>query len=388
MSSLKFKRFTKPHALKRIGRRLLGRFFNQFHSDLSDVNIKLPDEHLDDDKYFLALSEILMSPEGLPPNLNEALFAIDEMATEDGQERLELAIADANLDIAFDEESTHEDIALQVWLENPELLTKKHNEQRLLRISAFEHYGSKEKAPTSQIAVDGKTLNEMTKIVDQWCVDHNRGSETTRIETYNLHGEYWFLIHHGDTYTRTSKIESSKRDVIHYRPEKDSVVVYSPKLNELRINAGPKSEKDLYRENFGFYLFGSGTYFSEKNTYTLEPLRIDGPDALTVHDIDGIKEIRLRMIEIFWGGPYSSTTIRRADDLFADAVNRPTKSPIPEKGKLMKASFEVIFDGSEKSRKVEIRVPNKLKLGRHWDAHLVNQWLSLRCFRTAFPGKD
>jgi len=39
-------------------------------------------------------------------------------------------------------------------------------------------------------------------------------------------------------------------------------------------------------------------------------------------------------------------------------------------------------DDDEKPRKVQIRPPNILKLGRHCDARLVHRWLSKQKFRT------
>jgi len=148
MSTLRFKRFSKPHVLKDIGRHLLGKFFAKFKDDLEKKEVALPDPELADEEYFSALSGLLLSPEGLPGSLNDALYAIDEMATEDGQQRLEDGVIEEQLPLTFDEKSSREDIALQVWLESPELLAKKHNEQRLIRLSSFEYYSSP--APTDR----------------------------------------------------------------------------------------------------------------------------------------------------------------------------------------------------------------------------------------------
>ena len=95
MASIRFKRFTKPHVLKDIGRALLGRFFAKFKDDLAEKEVTLPDPALADEEYFGTLADVLLSPEGLPGTLNDALYAIDEMATEDGQQRLEEGVAEA-----------------------------------------------------------------------------------------------------------------------------------------------------------------------------------------------------------------------------------------------------------------------------------------------------
>ena len=75
-----------------------------------------------------------MSPEGLPDELSEALFAIDEMSNDAGQERLQNAVAQSKVELKFDLESSHGDVAMQVWLARPELFAETHNAQRLRRL--------------------------------------------------------------------------------------------------------------------------------------------------------------------------------------------------------------------------------------------------------------
>src|SRR5207302_10585268 len=84
MSTIKFKRFTKPHFLKQIGRGLLGQFFNRFSPALGEKQIVLPATTLDDDAYFGAVARIAMSQEGLPESLVEAAYAFEDTENEDG----------------------------------------------------------------------------------------------------------------------------------------------------------------------------------------------------------------------------------------------------------------------------------------------------------------
>jgi hypothetical protein len=48
MSTLRFKRFSKPHVLKDIGRHLLGKFFAKFKDVLVAKKVALPDAALAD----------------------------------------------------------------------------------------------------------------------------------------------------------------------------------------------------------------------------------------------------------------------------------------------------------------------------------------------------
>jgi multidrug resistance efflux pump len=80
---------------------------------------------------------LLMATEGLPGESCEALFTIDEMSNEAGQERLQNAVAESKVELKFELESSHGDMAMQVWLARPELFAATHNAQRLRRLSAF-----------------------------------------------------------------------------------------------------------------------------------------------------------------------------------------------------------------------------------------------------------
>ena len=60
MPVLKFKRFNKPHVLKRIGRGLLAEFFAKFQEDSAGVGLVLPEPNVSDSDYFQVLAGLLM----------------------------------------------------------------------------------------------------------------------------------------------------------------------------------------------------------------------------------------------------------------------------------------------------------------------------------------
>jgi hypothetical protein len=290
MSTIKFKRFTKPHFLKQIGRELLGRFFDRFNAELAEKQISLPVSTLDDDAYFGEMARIALSPEGLPQSLVEAAYAIEGMANEEGQDCLERATGENGRAFQFREDSSCADMAVQAWLTNPELFAEKFNEQRLSRLAAFDYFGSM--APVDQRETfpppGASTLELMTADMEEAFRRRNRGQQTTRIDVHLIDAEYWFLIRHGDTYTRIPTVSNGQISVLHFRPSKDDVVVYSPRHDEIRIHAGAKWEKDLYQKAFGRGLFGDEQHFSERKAFTLDPLRLLGVDALDSSNIPGI----------------------------------------------------------------------------------------------------
>lgn len=85
---MKFKRFTKPGFLKGIGRALLDKLFGKYANDLASVGKELPAQGAGDDAYFKSLSGVAMGADGLPDDLFEAMHAIEEMANDEGVERL------------------------------------------------------------------------------------------------------------------------------------------------------------------------------------------------------------------------------------------------------------------------------------------------------------
>src|SRR5260221_517527 len=306
------------------------------------------------------------------------------MASPHGQEVLQAAAERARLPLGLKPESSHEDIALQVWLAAPALLAQSHNAQRLRRLAAFQYAGCKLPRPQRPTFTPptNATLNALTADLDTWFHSNHRGQETAKIQLYPMDDEYWFLIRHGDAFTRAPKVEKQRTEIIHFRPQRDDVIVYSPEQDEIRINARTKGERDLYIEQFALYLRGRSDYFSARQTYTLEPLRVEGPDALDTADVEGIVKIVLRELEITFGNGNQEVITRAANDIFQSGPGDPVRlEAVPKCGTLSRAIFDLQFIGSDKPRPVEICPPDNLKFGRHCDAQLIQRWLTKRGFR-------
>lgn len=384
---MKFKRFTNTKTLRGLGRPLLGRFLDKFRDGLTAKGVALPAESLEDDDYFAALARIFLSPNDQPDDMIEALYAVVEMANDKGAERLLKGVAEKELPLVFDEKSSYLDIAMQVWLADPDLMTEKHSEHRLVALTSFQYFGTKTpvgsrlpfKPPT------GEVLELMRADVDQWCAENHRGAETVNITMHELDSEWFFLIQHGGTFTRTPKVEKRKTEVLHYRPGKDDVVVYYPVRDEIRIHAETGGERKLYQEQFGQRLRGDYRYFSETKTYVLDPLREDVDEALSTEGLPDIRRIVLQELEIRYSGEFNDSTVKRSDDMVASATQRSTNGKsihaVPDFGELVRATFEFHFANSKKPRRVYLRPPNVLRLARHCDARAVHEWLSKREFR-------
>jgi hypothetical protein len=376
-------RFTETYVLRRIGRELLQELFGRFEAELAERKVALPSATLPDNEYYQEWSRLLLSPEGLPDRVNDVLYDIHELSGAQGNERLREAVAEQGL-VCDWEKATPEEVAVRVWLKAPAVVAKKCNELKLRRLSSFAYF---EKEPNifawrPVSAGSQGRMDVLIETLDGWCAANGRGQETVVVEPYALFGEDWYLIRHGDNYAREAKVEKRKMEVLHFRPAKDDVVVYTPQRDELRVNAKTKGERDLYRIAFGYYLHGYANYFREAATYSLEPLRRLGEAALECGDMERVRRVVLTGLEVDLCNGKNQVYTLEADDLFrcewslgADGL------AIPAGAKLRRAKFQVFFGGSKEPVELQVKPPNVLRLGRHSAAAQIHEWLSARGFK-------
>ena len=85
------------------------------------------------------LSGVLMNPdENMPPRLVDALYLINEMATDEGMDALVEAVQQSGLTLVAGASATPADVAVEVWLKWPDLLDRKHAENLITRPRSFE----------------------------------------------------------------------------------------------------------------------------------------------------------------------------------------------------------------------------------------------------------
>jgi len=324
------------------------------------------------------LSGVLMNPdENLPHRLADALYLINEMATDEGMDALIEAAHQAGRQLDAGPGATPADVAVEVWLKWPELLDQKHAETLITRPRSFEYFLGREGAPRTVQPDEIGKLAALEARLDNWFSANRRG-RGSRVFRFDRDGRVWFLVRHGLPVKREGTLNNRKSDSIFYRPEKHDVVVYDGERDELGINASGKKEKKLYCELFGEHLFGELDYFLSDKKYTLDPLKHDGPDALVCSDVDCLENVTLVELWIFHGGEHWEIEIRKATDVFAVLAAR--NRSIPPMARLSRAVFSLKFPNAALERKVTIRTPNIAQYTRDEDSELVEHWLVKRGF--------
>jgi len=369
MATLYASSVTRPQVLGRIEPTLLRQFLERHTDFLGSRGIACLDE-LDP----VDLARVLTEPgPDTPRDLSEALLCINEMSVPAAADALEEEAQRLGIDAGGD--MTQVELALRVWMRDPDALMHRHTELAMLRVRSFEYFSAVQEdepaLPTPQ------TLGALEQALDIFFDRRGRG-HSTRVHVYPRGSEMWFLIRHGDRFRFEAAVENGESSSIGYRPEKFDVVVYNQLTCELGINAPSMSTRNEYRKQFGFYLFGRDNQFSGRSKYTLEPLRELGAQSLEVADVPGIQCIRLAELRYLCRRAKEELVIRRADDLFA--VFNYFGEAIPPIWDLKRATFKVRFEDNPVPRTVTIKPSNVALYSRDGDATVVEEWLMRRGF--------
>jgi hypothetical protein len=384
MQTLKFKRFARRAVLDQLDRAELTAFIGEFRTEIDSSGLSFPPPAASDEVFRQHIGAWFRAPDLLPDSLNEALLLLDDLSSPKAFADLESSPNWANLARQIPPGATREDCVLRLWRKERAFLCRAHTLQRFGRLTAFQHAATRvtRAARPPFDAANKVAILNLTTELDAWFARNGRGDEATRVEVFPIAGEFWFTIRHGDLFTRAPKVERQRTEFLHFRPERDDVIVFDPLHDEIRVNARSPAERELYIREFGRHLRGDENYFAQRDTYSLEPLRERGEEALCAEGLPGIRHIALRTLEVALDNHSGERWTREADDLFRCGNGSVWgNSFMPENGRLSRAVFDVQLADAGKIHPVEIRLPDRLKIGRGCDVTAVHQWLRERKFR-------
>lgn len=369
-------RFSRPEALAAVRVDLLKRFFAPYRDYFGSHGLDLASLADGATDALEVLSELLMRPSGdLPRTLVAALFCVHEVAETDQERLLEIIAAREGVKLAPD--ATVLEMALAIWLFNPEALKRIHGRQFTSQVRAFEYYRAGE-GNSQLIELNAERITQLEQSLAVYFEKKKRGYGC-HIHHYPHEHEDWFLICHGGLFRREMTWESGQAASIAYRPERLDLVVYDALTKELRINTRTDSLREHYRKQFGFYLFGRESHFEGTIKYSLEPLIRDQATALITDDIAGLEYVRLT--EISYEIRYKTREIRTHQSVDVYRALAQHQMRIPSDARILEASFRIKFSHQSHVRSLTIK-PSVALYTRDDDGQLIEQWLLRRGFIT------
>ena len=385
MATVNLQRFSRVESLRAIQPELLAKFLLPYNDFFKARGVSLEPEAETGELDYKGLVNVFMHPDAdTPHDLAEALYFINEMATAEGMDELLDEAERCEVVIDYHPDSTPEDVAIQVWLADREIVEKKHAERFLHRPKSFEYFQS-ETGSKALGKISRKKLEALEEDLDDYFEKKKRGRDC-KVFVFPKGSEVWFLVRHGDPYKREGGIKDGQSTSVFYRPEIYDVVIYNSTIGEIRMNAGTMGIKKEYRNKFGKHLFGDVDYFPGTAKYTLDPLKSDGEAALVCSDVEGMEWVLLKELHFSWGGPFHEIEIRKADDLLAAFGGSDRK--IMKNNRLVKAKFQVKFENAKSPRMLTIRPSNIANFHRDGDSAVAEIWLAKRGFVLNAPADD
>ncbi len=386
MPTYNLRRFAHAEGLKAIAPEYLVALLSPHRSFFDGRDLTLPPHSAPDSLDYEKLVEVLMNPDSdTPKGLLDALYYVHEMATPEAMDLLLQEVENNGISLDGNPDPTPADVAVQVYLQNKDLLERKHAEQYLLKPRSFEYFQTDTHPIPSFEPPTTETLAALQEDLDDWFEKKKRGRDS-RVFVYPKKDSVWFLVRHGDPLRREGSLDGGRTSSVFYRPEKYDVLVYEPTIGEIRMHTCGKGERELFRRQFGLHIFKNENFFPETGKYTLEPLRADGEASLVCKDVPEMEWVRLKEIQFFWGGSEKEIEIRKANDIFAAYAG--SGRAMPQKARIIRASFQVKFVDSKTARTVTIRPSNIAQYTRDSDAAVVEDWLTKRKFILAEQEDD
>ena len=386
MATYNLRRFAHPEGLKAITPKHLLALLKPHESYFDSRGIVLSSSSATDGLDYDQLVEVLMTPgSDTPAGLIDALFYVHEMSTQECMDVLLEEVENNGISLEENPDPTAADIAVQVYLQDKDILERKHAEQYLVKPRLFEYFQTELRPIPVFKQPSTDVLAALEKDLDDWFEKKKRG-RGSRVFVFQKTDSVWFLVRHGDPYKREGSLEGDQSSSVFYRPEKYDILVYEPAIGEIRMHACSKGEKETLRCQFGLHLFNNEDFFPGLGKYTLKPLQTSGEASIVCTDVDGIEMVRLKEIQFYWGGAEGEIEIRKADDVFAAYAGRDRI--MPQKARIIRASFKVKFTGTKVARTVVIRPPNLAQYSRDDDASVVEEWLKKRGFIVSDQKED
>jgi hypothetical protein len=307
-----------------------------------------------DDACARRLLEVFTRPdERMPGNLLRDLYILDQVADEDGHERIFEEAERLGIDLAsIPGNVCPGDFAILVFLEHPDLIKISQEKTIARQVKRYYEYRSRDQQRFGLAEVEAAT--EASKAtLGPWFEQRKR---TCKCETfvYRDGDEVRILITHGGLFRAdgniTDRLELSR---LPWRPQKHDSIVYDVKTGVLKVHARLEAERQVYRETLGQALTSDAGFFLAGACYTLEPLRSNG-GVLSL--ADGINGARLTEVVVEADSTECRQVLFKGNDLTKIVAGYGDTAVLA--GEIVRSCFALSYTTGGRPRKLEVRLPN------------------------------
>jgi hypothetical protein len=346
-------------------------FLKRFDNYLLSQGFTIPETAVFTDAHLQQLISIFNTHDGATPaDMIEALFHISETANDQSMESLLLVATKTGIELP-EGDITPADVALLVWLHDPDLLRRANCERIVLRSQSFYCYMNRTlEVPKFELPSDTvlKTIEERT---NQFNRNRQRGGGAA-VWMYQFSHEIAFLIRFGGPLKREEVMDNDQCRPDIRRPVGYDLVVYNQQTGELRIRADLVSERRFYCQVFSEQLFGDPAFFEHGETFNLDVIYQLGEDVQSPGMVPGIKSILLLEIQEVLLGERALHITLKSEAIF-QAIREHNRRLTPS-GRLLSAKFKVSLEHGVDVI-VTICSGNKIRLSRQVGLSAINQWL-------------
>ena len=176
MATYNLRRFAQPAVLKAIAPKRLQEFLGPYRTYFDGRGLPLPSPNASNGLDHEQLVEVLMTPDAdTPKDLVDALFFVNEMSTDENMDLLLEEAETKGLSLDGKPDPTAADVAVQVFLQDRQLLERKHAEQYLTRPRVFEYFQTQARPVPAFKQPSWVTLVALEHDLDNWFEKKKRG---------------------------------------------------------------------------------------------------------------------------------------------------------------------------------------------------------------------
>jgi hypothetical protein len=377
MTTVNLRRFTEPETLKEMAPALLLGLLEPHRIFFGDRGVALPPAGTTEGLDYDRLAWLFLSPDDIPPEVVEKFHLVKQMSRIETMDHILDTVRSRRRPVTFAPNSSPLDVAAHLLLSDRKLFDELHAERAAERQRGFTFYVARKKPASFRPPQD---LQALEKDLNKWYEAKQRGQSARLFAREHGH-EWWCCIRHAEPVKREGAVDlasNESRSMI-YRPERFGVVVYDSRAAEIRVHAEGRREPEMFRQMFGWHLFGDLEFFPKsRQKYTLEPLKTAGRRALTCAGIPGLEEITLRELVFLCPGERWVRDRCSADDVFSSFEEYGRA--IPATAEVRLAKFAVRFSDAEKPRMVTIRPSNYALFPQDDDAVILAPWFEREGF--------